>query len=159
MGQKNIRSEVAECESCEDESNTALDERKFTLLWLLIPSSALQQPSTDTHPFHTHTHELNQQENPSVAMGFFLTWYSCESPPVCSAPPLMNTGPTDGAAHEPLRSLIALENMIQLPGTLSFKKNNTGTSSAYHRLVSSSDHILNSPTRPPAVNFSPDLTP
>lgn len=60
-------------------------EWMFTHSWLLIPSSVLQQPPTDTHPFHTKI--LHEQENPSEAVHFFLTWYSCESPPVlkCSS--------------------------------------------------------------------------
>lgn len=45
-------------------------------------------------------------------------------PQCCNAAPLMNTGPTDWAVHALLRSLIALENRIQLSSTLSLQRNN-----------------------------------
>ncbi|KAI9534391.1 hypothetical protein NQZ68_014809 [Dissostichus eleginoides] len=72
----------------------------------------------------------------------------------------MNTGPTDGAVHCPLRSPIALENRIQLPSTLSLQEKNLPEHPLFApRPVSSPDHISYSPIRPPAANPGLDLTP
>lgn len=76
-------------------------------------------------------------------------------PQCCNAAPLMNTGPTDWAVHALLRSLIALENRIQLSSTLSLQRNNN-LCLPLKNFSSPSPHLRDTHGTPPNPPLPPD---